>query len=178
MRHRYIALPLAALASFAFASVALAGGSAQVTVKSGPVDPVAGEETTIELGVLQHGVTRVSWPTLTVVATNATSGAVLRAEARANGPEGSYVATIVFPSTGEWTLTFDSPDLAMAGSVAMNVAPAVAAAQPAVTVPAAAAFDAVPLLLVLFGAAAALGIASLVLRRGRASGDTPLSVRT
>ena len=177
MRHRLIALPLAVLATLAFVSVALAGGWAQVTVKDAPVDPPAGGETTINLNVLQHGVTPVSWPGLTVVATDATSGAVVRAEAQAKGPEGSYVATIVFPSAGEWTLTFDSAELEMEGSVAMNVAPAAAAVQPETATPAASTFDAMPLLILLIAAAVALAIAGLIVRSARASRHTRVLVR-
>jgi hypothetical protein len=178
MRHRFIALPLAVLASLALASVALAGGWAQVTVKEAPIDPPAGGETTINLNVLQHGVTPVSWPTLNVVATDATSGAVVRAEAQAQGPVGSYVATIVFPRAGDWTLTFDSAELEMEGSVAMSVAaPAVAAAGLAAAAPAASTFDAMPLLLLLVVVAAALAIAGLALRGRAASANTRVPVR-
>jgi len=176
MTNRYIALPLAALAGLALASVAVAGGWAQVTVKDAPVDPVAGGETAINLDVLQHGVTPVSWPHLTVVATDAASGVVVRAEAEAKGLTGSYVSTIAFPSAGEWTLTFDSAELDMAGSVAISVAPPMAAAQPAAA--AASTFDAMPLLFLLVAAAVALAIAGLVLRNGRAAGATRVSVRT
>lgn len=182
MRHRLIALPLAALASLALASVALGGGWAQVTVQGAPPDPPAGEETTIQLSVLQHGVTPVSWPRLTVVATETGSSAVVSTKAQPKGPEGTYVATILFPSAGEWTLTFVSPDLEMAGSVALNVAPAVAAAPVGVAAePAAAdpASDSMPVVLVLLAAVAALAIGGGLLVRGRrTAGESSLSVRT
>jgi hypothetical protein len=182
MRRRFIALPLAALASLALASVAMAGGWAQVTIKDRPVDPVAGQETTIELNVHQHGITPVSWPTLTVVATDATSGAVIRTEAEAQGPAGSYVATMVFPSAGEWALTFESAELEMAGSFAMNVAPGVIAAQAAVqagaAAPVASTFDVMPLLLLLVAAAIALAIAGVALRSRGAAGGARVSART
>ena len=178
MRRRFIAQPVAALASLALASVALAGGWAQVTVDSPPVDPPAGGETTIEMRVLQHGVTPVSWPALTVVATDATSGAVVQSAARANGPVGIYVATMILPSAGEWTLTFDSAELDMAGSLSLNVAPAVATVQTAVAAPAAATFDFVPLMLALFAAALALAIAGLVLRSRGRTRDTRVSAST
>jgi len=177
MGHRFIALPLATLVTLALASVALAGGWAQVTVKDAPIDPPAGGETTINLDVLQHGVTPVSWPHLTVVATDSTSGAVVRTEAQAKGPEGSYVATIVFPRAGEWTLTFDSAELEIAGSVAVDVAPPVVTAQAAVAAPATAAFDVMALLLVLFLATGALAIAGLALRSRGVSTDTQVPVR-
>ena len=182
MRHRSIAIPLAALASLVLAAVAVAGGWAQVTGTNVPVDPQAGESSTIELRVLQHGQTPVSWPGLTVVTTDATSGAVVRAEARAVGPEGSYVATIVFPSAGEWMLTFESTELIMQGAVALHVAPPVAAAPAGAGTPAEApvtvALDMVPLVLVLLAGAVALAIGGLAVRTRRGSADTRVSART
>lgn len=177
MLHRLIALSLALLATLALASVAIAGGWAQVTVKEIPTDPPAGGGTPIELSVLQHGVTPVSWPTLTVVATDAASGTVVRTEAKAEGPSGSYLATIVFATAGDWTLTFESAELVMSGSAAISVAPAVAAAQPGTVAPAAA-FDAAPLLLLLIAAAVILAIAGLVSRGRRALGDAGVSIKT
>jgi len=177
MRHRLIALPLAVLASLILATVALAGGWAHVTVDNAPVDPPAGGGTPIELSVLQHGVTPVSWPGVTVVATDATSGTVVRAQAQAKGPEGSYVATIVFPTAGEWTLTFESAELEMAGSVAMKVAPAVTATQPGTAAATASALDVMPVLLLLFAAIVALAIGGLVVKGRRVLGETRVPVR-
>jgi hypothetical protein len=174
MRHRSIALPVAVLAVFAVASIAAAGGWAQVTATNVPVDPPPGEETTIQLNVLQHGVTPVSWPGLTVVATDHTSGAVFRTAATATGPEGSYVATLVFPSAGDWTLTFESTDLVMEGTAAMHVAPA-AAAPATGTAPA---FDVLPLLLALLGVGAILVITGVALRIREAAAGARASVRT
>jgi hypothetical protein len=165
MRDRLAAIPLAAVAILALASVAFAGGWAQVTVKDAPIDPPAGGGTPIEMTVLQHGVTAVSWPGLTVVATDSTSGAVVRTAAQAKGPTGTYLATIVFPNAGDWTLTFESPDLEMAGTVAMSVAPTVVAL-PAAAAPATATVDYLPLVLIV-AAALLLGISSLALT-GRA----------
>ena len=167
MRHRSIALPLAVLALFAVASIAFAGGWAQVNVTNVPADPPPGEETTIQLNVLQHGMTPVSWPGLTVVATDATTGAVVRVAAKASGPEGAYAATLVFPSAGEWRLTFESPNLLMEGSAAIHVAN-----------PAAAAFNAMPLLLTMLAAFAVLAIGGLALRGRAASAGSRVSVRT
>lgn len=184
MRHRSICLPLAVLASLVLASVAVAGGWAQVTAKNVPADPPAGEATTIELGVSQHGVTPVSWPDLTVIATNETTGDTLRVKATAEGPAGSYVATITFPSSGEWMLTFDSTSLEMEGWAAMQVAPAVAAAPGGAgtpnqaTTPAAPATDVMLVVLVLFVLAVGLGVAAMGIRSRNATGDARLSVRT
>jgi hypothetical protein len=183
MRHGSIALPLAALASLALATVAVAGGWAQVSARNVPVDPPAGQQTTIDLRVLQHGVTPVSWPRLTIIASDATSGAVVRTQALAKGTEGSYVATIVFPSEGEWTLAFESKDLVMQGSVTMQVAPPVAAAPAGggaagQVAPAATGFDVMPLAFALLGAAVVVAIGGLVLRSRGALRGTHLSPRT
>lgn len=175
MRHRSIAPLLALLAMFALTSVAASGGWAQVTATSVPVDPPAGEETTIELKVLQHGVTPVSWPRLTVVATEAASGAVVRAEAQASGPEGSYVAKMTFPTAGQWALSYESDDLVMEGTTPIRAAAPVAAAPGSTPAeaPASQAFDLLP---VLFAALALVGLLAigggLVLRgRGAAAGS-------
>ena len=181
MRNRLIALPLAALALLALTTAVLAGGWAQVTVQDPPVDPPVGGETTINLEVLQHGVTAVSWPALTVVATNTDSGDVMRTKAEAEGPEGNYVATLSFPSAGEWTLTYESPELVMEGSLAMNVAPAVVAAAPATATSATtsgAGPDLMPLALVLLGAVLAVAIGGLLLRRARSATKPGVPVRT
>lgn len=177
MRHGSIALPLAALASLAFATVVVAGGWAQVSARNVPLDPPAGQQTTIELKVLQHGVTPVSWPRLTIIASDATSGAVLRTEAMAKGPEGTYVATLVFPSEGEWTLAFESKDLVMQGSVTMQIAAPVAAAA-AASGAAAAGLDVMPLAFVVLVAAVVLALAGMVLRSRGALRGTRLSPRT
>ena len=191
MLRRFIAFPLAALASLALASVAMAGGWAQVTVKDTPVDPPAGGGTPIEMSVLQHGVTPVSWPHLSVIATDEASGAMFKTDAQAKGPEGTYVATIVFPKAGDWTLSFDSPELEMSGTAAINVIPAVVAApvvqappvvaapQPGAATPATPALDPVALLGVLILASLMVAFAATLFFKGRrALGETRATVRT
>ena len=177
MRPRSLALPMALLAASVLASVAVAGGWAQVTAKNVAVDPPAGEAATIGLSVLQHGVTPVSWPRLTVVATDTASGAVVRAEATASGPEGSYSVKIVFPNAGEWRLTFESADLVMEGSAPIRIAPPVTAA-PGTGTPVAQAFDVMPLVLALLAVVVVAGVAGLALRGRGASADAPVSART
>jgi|SRR5687767_8368783 len=180
MLRRFIALPLAALAVLAVASVALAGGWAQVTVPNLPTDPPAGEETTIELNVLQHGVTAVSWPQITVIATNEATDEVTAAQAKASGPEGHYTAKITFPSEGEWTISFVSPELVMEGTASLSVGPAIVAA-PA---PAAAnsGLDLMALALVLVVALfAAIAITAVTMRSregARAAGAGRVTART
>ena len=173
-----LALPLAALAALALASTALAGGWAQVTVPNLPTDPPAGGETVIDLTVLQHGVTAVSWPRLTVVATDAISGAAIAAQAKASGPDGHYTATLTFPSAGEWTLSFMSPDLVMDGTATLSVAEAIVVAPPAAATPAAAApaFELMPwALLLLVGAIAIAFLAAFLrAREGAMAGRVPV----
>lgn len=177
MRSRFIAPPLAALAALALAAVAFAGGWAQVSATGGPIEPVAGEETTINFEVLQHGETAVSWPALTVVANDGTSGDEIRVEAVARGPEGAYEATLVFPTEGEWTLAFESTDLVMDGSVSVSVAPAAVPVAPvASAATAATAFDVSPLLLVLGLVGGAVAIGGALLIAGRRSTTTRVSV--
>ena len=188
MRHRSIALPLAVLASLVLASVAAAGGWAQVSAKNMPVDPPAGEPTTIELAVSQHGVTAVSWPDLTVIATNEASGDVIRVAAEAKGPVGSYVATIVFPSEGQWVLTFDSTALEMAGWAPIQIAPTVAAAPGGAgagagapnqaTAPAQLSTEMTAVVLVLFVLVVGAGLVALGVRNRGGSADAPVSART
>lgn len=180
MRHRSIALVLATLASLALASAAVAGGWAHVSARTVPVDPPAGEETTIEVNVLQHGVTPVSWPELTVIATDAASGTVIRAEAQAVGGAGSYVARIVFPSAGDWTLSFASTDLVMEGSAVMHVAPPAAAPPAGAGTPteSAPASGAIPLALLLLAAAGILAIGGLAVRSRRGSAGARASAGT
>jgi hypothetical protein len=203
MRHRFISLPLATLASLVLASAALAGGWAEVTVTDTPTDPSAGGGgTPIELRVLQHGVTPVSWPSLTVIATDAASHTVVHTKASAKGPEGTYVATIDFPIAGDWTLTYESAELDMVGSSAISVAPAApitpvapdVVPQPAVQLPVVgeqpaaqagvtstangAVLDIAPLALVIGAGLVAMLFAVLMYRRGALPAGRRVSVRT
>lgn len=163
MLRRAICLPLAALAALALASTALAGGWAQVTVPNLPTDPAAGEETTIELNVLQHGVTAVSWPRITVIATDAASGDTVAAQAKASGPEGHYTAKLTFPSEGEWTISFTSPELQMEGTATLSVGPALVAVTAAAA--ATSGIDVLPLaLLLMLALFAAIAIAAVTMR--------------
>lgn len=127
---RVISLPLGLLAAMSLAAAVAAGGWAEVTVTDPPVDPSAGTGTTIGLKVMQHGVTPVSWPAITVVATDKVSGQAIRTDATPEGAEGRYVATVTFPSAGAWTLTFESRDLQMSGFANVQVGPTVVPAAP------------------------------------------------
>ena len=184
MRRRSVLPPMTALfavmALLAAASTALAGGWATVTAQNVPVDPPAGEETTISFNMLQHGKTPVSWPKLNVLATDEVSGAVVAAKATASGPEGAYVVKITFPTAGDWTLSYSSPDLQMEGTASVSVAASVAA--PAVTTPAtqatqAQAFDVMPVIAVL-AALVVLGVGWLAMRGRSTPADTRVSAGT
>ncbi len=166
------------------ATAVAAGGMAVITVTDAPADPPAGEATTIGFTVMQHGVTAVSWPRITVVATDAATGTVVRAEARAEGPTGSYVATLTFPAAGAWTLTFDSTDFMMEGSTVLRVAPAVDAppaavppAEPVMVAEVAPPADSTPALIALLVGLLMLAT-GLGLRSRRDRARTPVTART
>src|SRR5215203_644506 len=133
MRRRSALLPLLLLSgSLTLVTAVWAGGMAIITVTDVPPEPTPGETTTIGFLVMQHGETAVSWPEITVVATETTAGTVVLAPSRAEGGPGEYVSTIIFPTAGAWRLTFDSPDLYMEGTAVLHVSGPVGAA-PAVS---------------------------------------------
>ena len=176
MLRRLLPLPLAALAALALASTVFAGGWAQVTVPDLPTDPPAGGETVIDLNVLQHGVTAVSWPRITVIATDEATGDVTAAQATASGPEGHYAATLTFPHAGNWTLSFVSPELQMDGTATLSVGPALA--PPAAATPTAApAFDLMPWALLLIVGAIAIASLAAFLRAREGAGVGRVLVR-
>jgi hypothetical protein len=171
-----IGVPAALIALLALTAAAFAGGWASVAMADPPGDITPGQETSVELTVLQHGATPVDWPRITVVATNAESGAIVRAQAEAvKGALGKYQATLVFPGAGDWAVTYDSPDLVMDGSASLAVTalPVPAAVNaPAVTT-ASAATDASATLAVPIAGVAIIAILALffaaLLIRGRRS---------
>jgi len=134
MRKRaLLTVPLALLAVLVFAGAALAGGWASVTMADPPSDIPPGEETSVELTVLQHGKTPVDWPKITVVATNADSGAVVRSEAHpVSGKLGRYAAALTLPTAGEWEITYQSNELVMDGTATLDVIAAAPVAAPAI----------------------------------------------
>ena len=125
---RLLAIPLALTATLALAASALAGGWATITVTDPPSEPTAGGETVIGLTVLQHGVTPVSWPAITVIARDAASGGTIKSQAVASGPTGHYTVSLTFPTAGDWSISFESSDLVMEGGQTFAIgAPPVAA---------------------------------------------------
>lgn len=169
---RAMAAVVATLAFLAAASVAFAGGWAQVTAQNVPVDPPAGEEISITLKMLQHGQTPVSWPGLTVVATEKSSGAVVGAQAKASGPEGTYVVKLTLPTAGQWTLSYTSQDLMMEGTATIRAS--APAAAPANTTPQTQATQTTDVMLPLLAVLAIFAVLAggvLLLRRGTAAGS-------
>lgn len=131
MRHPRIAFLTALSSGLVVASTTIAGGWAQVALDRPPVDPPAGTGVEIGFEVRQHGETPVSWPDITVVASNRTSGDVVRTPSTPEGAAGHYVATITFPVEGSWTITFESADLLMSGTASIAVVAPIDATQPA-----------------------------------------------
>lgn len=169
---RLRALTLALLASLTLCPAVLAGGWATVSLYSPPPDPGAGDPVAISLTVLQHGVTPIHWIALTVVATNATTGEAVMADALPAGPLGHYVATLTFPHAGEWSISYQSADLIMEGSASLSVTAAVAVGTAAEASSAAGVGSSAPT--VLIGLLLALlvgGLTALVARERRASRD-------
>ena len=63
----------------------------------------------MELEVLQHGTTAVSWPRITVIATNTATGeSFTTAATPTTGRTGHYTASLTFPTEGSWPLSYDS----------------------------------------------------------------------
>jgi hypothetical protein len=126
-------IPLVLIALLAIAGTTTAGGWATVSMAQPPSDVTPGEETTVELTVLQHGATPVDWPRITIVATNSDTGAVVRADADASSSRlGLYEAALILPTEGAWAITYESPDLVMEGTASLRAiaaAPVVVASE-------------------------------------------------
>lgn len=174
MRSRSILAMLLALgASLALATAALAGGWASVIMTDPPKDPAPGSVTTIDLEVKQHGLTPVSWPKLTVVATNTATGETVTVIAQPKGAEGHYVAQITFPSSGDWALAFESNDLVMNGSEKLTLAAAPGGAVAASEATSTAA-DTLPTTIGIgFALAALLGLIGAMALRARSRRQRP-----
>lgn len=120
------------------ATPALAGGWAVITLDELPGKVVAGEPLEVGFMVRQHGITPLGGLEPTVYARQGSE--TLKAEAKAQGETGHYVATLTFPKAGEWTWSI----LAFTGNQPMpplsvreaNEAPAVAKSETPAQVPA------------------------------------------
>lgn len=94
MRKLLLGFGLVVVVLASLSSAALAGGWAVSTLD--PMDPpVAGQETQVGFTIRQHGVSPVDIEDVAVAVTGP-SGAVAVFEARPDGAEGHYVATVVF----------------------------------------------------------------------------------
>src|SRR3712207_6349701 len=85
-----------------------AGGMAIANLDSTP-QPRAGEPADIGFTVLQHGVRPWTEGGVSVFARNQGSGETVTADARAEGKPGHYVATLTFPSAGQWSWEIRMP---------------------------------------------------------------------
>jgi hypothetical protein len=162
---RPFAIPIGIVASLALTTAVLAGGWASVTITDPPADPTAGGETIFDLTVMQHGVTPVSWPAITVVATNAETGATVSGVAKASGAVGHYTVGLTFPTDGAWTIAFASNDLIMEGGQTLAVSAAAPAAASQTT--AAGAVDVSMLTVLLMLVLAFVGAIGVMLVRDR-----------
>lgn len=98
------ALSLAALGGMAFTF----GGWAIITVDDLPYALTVGQPTTVAFSVRQHGMKLLDHLTPTLSATDEKGGSDVTASAVASGAEGHYVAQLVVPRTGNWTITINS----------------------------------------------------------------------
>jgi hypothetical protein len=83
-----------------------AGGWAVTTLDSLMAAPVAGESTEVGYTILQHGVTPVAVDDTFIVVQPA-KGEALRFAGRPEGPVGHHVASVTFPSSGQFTWTVE-----------------------------------------------------------------------
>jgi len=95
------ALLLVTIFTFAFAIPVFAGGWAVISLDELPVGVVAGEPYTVGFTVLQHGRTPMTDLSPTVTARIA-KGEILTFFAEPQGKPGHYMATLTFPTNGEW----------------------------------------------------------------------------
>jgi hypothetical protein len=91
---------------------AAAGGWAAVNIIPSGLEPVAGTAWPVEVQVLQHGVTPIDWEQVSIVGRNPASGMVVAANAQATDTVGRYLAELVFPDAGDWTLELGLSELA------------------------------------------------------------------
>jgi hypothetical protein len=134
MQRIALALGCAALL-LVMASPASAGGFAVTTLDSVPAPLVAGQTYHIGFMLRQHGITPVRDATPSIVIR---SGRLRQAfPAKADGVAGHYMASVTFPSDGEWTWSVDqSPFPAPQELGAVTVAAPSATSTPVVKPPA------------------------------------------
>jgi mono/diheme cytochrome c family protein len=96
---------IAAVGAMAFSM----GGWAVITVDDLPRALTVGRPMNIAFMVRQHGHTPLDHLTPTLIASDAKGEASeVRASAVPSGPAGHYIATLVVPRAGDWTVTINS----------------------------------------------------------------------
>ena len=117
MRSRTLAAVLmAAVALLALTTSATAGGWASAEVDKPVTRVEAGEETTIEFTLLQHGVTPADWPKTFLEATNSDTGETIRFDATAQDEADRWSVDVTFPSAGQWEWAIKTEELHVEGN--------------------------------------------------------------
>jgi hypothetical protein len=157
---------LALLALLSLALPAAAGGWATATIDPGPIEPTAGTPVDIGFVLKQHGETPISWEMVTFTSSNIETGEQVSVAAQPKGPIGHYVATVTFPSAGNWRWSLSLRDLLLDETTFPTIAVRAAGA-PAPSTPAA-----IPTELIVAALALAVGLGlagSLLVRRRETS---------
>jgi hypothetical protein len=105
--NRPVRLMLLLFAFSSLAGVVFAGGWATITLNEFPDYAVAGKPLSLTFSVRQHGQTLLSGLHPSLRATNA-SGHTVKADAKPGTVHGEYRANLMFPESGEWTITIQS----------------------------------------------------------------------
>ena len=108
MKTKFAGMALAVLLALIFTVPVFAGGWAVVTLDEFPTNVVAGESFDIGFTVLQHGVTPVAGITPIITGTLTGAKESVSVIAQEEGQPGHYVASLKFPTAGEWSWEIDS----------------------------------------------------------------------
>ena len=106
-----------------FGATAAAGGWAVSTLDAMPT-PVPGQPVEVGFTIRQHGVTPVDLEEDVGIEIVAADGTVQRFPAALQGPTGHYVATVMFPSAGDYTWSVQQGWFAPQDLGALTVGPA------------------------------------------------------
>lgn len=97
-----VGLLIALVAIFGLGGTAAAGGWAVTTLDATPV-PVPGQPVEVGFTIRSHGVTPIDIADGVAIEVTATDGTVQRFPAARQGVSGHYVASVVFPTAGDFT---------------------------------------------------------------------------
>jgi hypothetical protein len=163
---------LAALATaLAWAGTAGAGCFATVGIAPLPDAVAAGETWTVDLRVMQHGITPLEGATPTVILTNQATGEERRFGAKPTSEIGRYRVEAAFPREGTWSVAVHDgfPEPQCAQTHTFGSYPIAPSAGPSEPPPSAAAGEGFPLWAVWvgLGSIAAALVAWLVVRAGQ-----------